>query len=254
VVRGPKENGFRPAVDPLFRTAAASYGNRVTGIVLSGILDDGTQGLREIKRAHGATIVQNPQEASQADMPRSAIERVGVDYVLLANQIGPLVNLLANDEIELTMSQPATQIDVAEGVVDALRLRGLTQPPAPLTCPDCGGALWEVDDDDMLRYRCHVGHGYTADSLHSVQDSEAEQMLWSAVRIIEEQAELQRRLASRWEEKANYSLQKRFEANAQERERTADFLRSIVIQSPQVVDRPAPTGAESNNVLRQYGT
>jgi two-component system, chemotaxis family, protein-glutamate methylesterase/glutaminase len=208
------------------------------GVVLSGILDDGCHGLLQIKRAHGITIVQDPDEATQSSMPQNAVERVGVDYILPSAEIGELITELVHRKVEFSVIHPTSHVDVAEGIVDALRMENFKVPPAPLVCPDCGGSLWEVADDAMLRYRCHVGHGYTADTLASLQATEAEQLLWSAVRVLEEQAELQRRLAAQWESKTNFSLRERFAANAEERQRSADLLRTIVTAAPRLIEQP----------------
>lgn len=251
VVHGPKENGFRPAIDPLFRTAAASYGNRVIGIILSGTLDDGAHGLLKIKRAGGLALVQDPSEAEYPEMPEASLERVQVDHVITAAKIDQLLPRLISEEVELTMPHPRSQVDVSEGVIGALRLESLKKDPTPLICPDCGGSLWEIDNEGMPRYRCHVGHGFTAETLASMQSSESEKLLWGAIRTLEEQAELQRRLARQWQDRDNPSLYKRFVSNAQQSERTADLLRAIADASEQTT--PAPDMAEEEVVSEYRG-
>ncbi len=195
VVRGPRENRFRPAIDPLFRTAARTYGPRVIGIVLSGGLDDGTHGLELIKRHGGLAIAQDPQEALIPSMPLSAIQSVEVDQILAAGAIGAKLPLLVRQEVEHELSVGPEGVDVAEGVADTLVTGQTPGPPSPYTCPECGGPLWEFEEGRLLRFRCHVGHGFTADALAAEQNDSLENALWSALRALEEQAAFRRRMA-----------------------------------------------------------
>jgi len=139
----PKENGFRPAVDPLFRTAAAAYGPRVIGVVLSGGLDDGTRGLLEIKRAGGLAIVQDPDEALIPSMPRSAVDSVEVDHVVPTAELGTLVARLVSEKISETrsMARRKAKPDPAEAGTNALVDGSLPGPPSTYVCPECGGSL-----------------------------------------------------------------------------------------------------------------
>lgn len=202
---GPREHRFRPAVDPLFRSAAEHYGARVIGVVLSGSMADGTHGLMMIKSRGGMAIVQDPDEAGFPSMPRSAIGRVKVDYVLPSEQIGAVIT-------ELTMVRAAGPRSRAKSKdrkaasreaspersgVDSLRSWALDTPPSPFTCPDCGGTLWQLKEGKLLRYRCHVGHGFSADSLQATQENKLEETLWSALRAIEGSIALRRRLLDR---------------------------------------------------------
>ena len=202
---GPREHRFRPAVDPLFRSAAEHYGARVIGVVLSGSMADGTHGLMLIKSRGGVAIVQDPDEALFPAMPRSAIERVNVDHVLPSEQIGAVIT-------ELTMVRAARPRSRAKlkprkarlressperPGVDALRSGALNTPPSPFTCPDCGGTLRELKEGKFVRYRCHVGHGFSGESLAAAQENKLEETLWSALRAIEESIALRRRLLER---------------------------------------------------------
>jgi two-component system chemotaxis response regulator CheB len=227
VIRGPKENNFRPALDPLFRTAATTYDGRVIGVVLSGSMDDGTHGLLQIKRAGGVAVVQSPEDALHPDMPQSAIDRMEVDHVLAVSEIAPLLSRLSSGGGETAASMRDDQVDVSEGIVGALRLGG-TAPPSPFICPECKGALWEARDGDVVKYRCHVGHGFATDTLLSLQAIEIEQALWSAVRGFEERAELQRRTAERIDVR-NGGLRARFLENSREQQRMADVVRALLV-------------------------
>ncbi|MEI6945969.1 chemotaxis protein CheB [Paraflavisolibacter sp. H34] len=174
VKKGPKENRFRPSIDALFRSAAYSYGARVIGVVLSGLLDDGTSGLWAVKRMGGLSVVQEPEEALCASMPSNVLEYVEVDYTLPSAEIGRLLPRLTGEEGRLE-SQPLqeelkrleTEIKIAAqqnafdmGILNLGR-------PAPLTCPECHGALVELTEGNLTRYRCHTGHSFTQSSLLS---------------------------------------------------------------------------------------
>jgi two-component system chemotaxis response regulator CheB len=196
--RGPRENHARPAIDPLFRTAAAAYGADAIGVVLSGYLDDGTVGLQAIKACGGVAVVQDPADAVAPDMPASAVLHAAVDFVLAAAEIAPALVALA---------ARAPQGDPAAGPPGWVAVENRMQKEdvgmeemesigtqVPLTCPECGGAIWEVKQDGPLRYRCHTGHAFTAAVLESLQRGEVEEALWAAVRALHEQEQLYRRL------------------------------------------------------------
>src|SRR5262245_56542008 len=154
VIRGPRENGVRPAADPLFRSAARSHGSRVVGVVLSGTQDDGTAGLLEIKRLGGLSIVQDPAEAMFPGMPLSALEGDDVDHVLPVAQIAKLIAELASAPARRSSTQAGEGEGGGSGMEDPMGAE--TSEPVALTCPECGGALAEESDGALGRYRCHV--------------------------------------------------------------------------------------------------
>jgi two-component system, chemotaxis family, protein-glutamate methylesterase/glutaminase len=197
VVRGPRENGFRPAVDPLFRSAARVGGPRVTAVILSGALNDGTYGCMLVKQAGGQVIVQDPNEALVPSMPLSVVRNVEVDRVLPATEIGPLLERLVRQEAGTASMSPIEKEEPAEGQHRGVQPAGVDGPPSPFTCPDCGGALWELKNGQLLRFQCHVGHGYTAETLMEDQDTHFEGAMWTAARILEQSAALHRRMAAR---------------------------------------------------------
>lgn len=200
VVRGPKENGFRPAIDATFRTAARAYGPRVAGVVLTGMLDDGTAGLLAIKRRRGVAIVQAPADAPFPSMPASAMRYVEVDAALALVDIPPLLVRLAHQqpdpESEVPMSE---QLDLEAGISEmdreAIERADTLAKPAPFSCPDCGGVLAEFYDGDLLRFRCQVGHAFSQESLLACQTETLDRDLWAAFRSLDERATLARRLA-----------------------------------------------------------
>jgi len=243
--RGPREHHFRPAIDPLFRSAAEHYSHRVIGIVLTGNMADGTHGLMVIKQSGGIAVVQDPHEATAPMMPTNAIQHVNVDYVLPTKEIGSLIEDLVMDS-QPQRPKPAKQRGGAAHLEsprpDDLHDEGIrsemeTGSPVPLTCPDCGGTLWEFHNGELLRYRCHVGHGFTAESLYNGQRDKIEDTLWSALRAIDETIELRRRMAARARDRNLLAIVPGLEKDIAEYESRADALRQLLMESPGV---PSP--------------
>lgn len=229
--RGPKENGHRPAIDPMFRTAAYSHKQRVIGVILSGLLDDGTAGLAVVKRQGGIAIVQDPQEALFDSMPKSAIAQVEVDYVLPTVEIASTLIEQAGESInvaEIADLQP--EADPVNQDIAAFE-QGETpgNMTSTITCPTCGGVMWEIDKGNGMRFRCHVGHAYSADSLMSEQAATVESALWSAVRILEEQAALSKRLANRARENQQMRSERQFLERSHDSEKQAAIIRDIIL-------------------------
>ena len=232
-VRGPKENRFRPAIDPLFRSAAWAYGPRVVGVVLTGMLDDGAEGLWAIKTTGGVTIVQDPSEAMFADMPMNALKNFEVDYVLPLADIAPRLVKLAQTPIR-TKSKAKTKVPnkiktETEAAMNRKSIRDMEQMgmPSVFTCPQCGGTMWELRDGELVRYRCHVGHAFSVDSLLAEQSEAVEDALYSALKTIEEKAELHRQMAQKFTAK-NSRERSSLEKKAAEQDRNAAVLRQIL--------------------------
>jgi two-component system chemotaxis response regulator CheB len=198
VGRGPRENGARPAIDVLFRTAAVAHSSRVVGVVLTGMLDDGTAGLQAIKRCGGVAIVQDPSDAAYSDMPANAARLVQVDYKLPLLGIAEVLNELgwraAPPPIRVPDDVRLEAEFTVRGMMDIDRMDELGEP-SDYSCPECGGRLWRINDPKAPRYRCHVGHAYGLPSLLESQDGQVEQSLWSAMRTLKEQAHMLERLA-----------------------------------------------------------
>ena len=250
VTRGAREHGHRPAIDPLFRSAAIAYGPRVIGIILSGLLDDGTVGLREIKRAGGLAIVQDPRDTEWPSMPQSALNHVQVDYSVPATQIGTLLQQVVMGRPK---SQPAMPSNDDKMVNEELRELTMHRDehihpgePSPYSCPDCGGVLWELKDGELLRFRCRVGHAYTGESLTTSQAVAVEHALWSALRALEEQAAVRRRMAERARQQGRISSVGRHESQAHELDQQAQQVRSLVLAGAGAADEPAEEPAHEN--------
>ena len=232
--RGPKENRHRPSVDPLFRSAARAYGRQVIGIILTGSLDDGTIGLQTVKKSGGVAIAQEPEDAFCSDMPRSAIEHVKVDHVVPVAQIPALLAELVGQHVTSgngtgKKNHISKEIGYAEADMAAIEDDGRPGVPSQFACPDCGGVLWEAEDEGILRFRCRVGHSYTAQSLDAQQTEAVEGALWAAIRALEESASLARQMADKAGKTKSHKLVKRFEESARDKMEQATILRNVIV-------------------------
>jgi two-component system chemotaxis response regulator CheB len=251
VVRGPRENCQRPAVDPLFRTAARGYGRRVVGVVLTGFLDDGTAGLAAVKRRGGVAIVQDPDDALFEGMPRSALENVAADYVLPLAQIAPILVRLAHEPVaepdEPVPSEMDLESEIAELNMSALANDDRPGEPSVFTCPECHGTLWELRDGELVRYRCRVGHAYSADSLLAEQAEALEAAIWTAFRALKERAAMARRMADRARGHDHRQTAVRFESEAEDAEQRAALIQQVLLKErPAGPSAPITTDAVAN--------
>lgn len=233
--RGPRENGYRPAVDPMFRSAAVRFGPRVIGIVLSGNLDDGTSGLAAVKRHGGLALVQDPQDALFDSMPRSAIEHVRVDRVASAGEIARVIVDCVRQSVPEEATGPVLA-DVREDEYSEADVSVIEAPDehpgevSAFSCPDCGGVLWRIEEGDFVRFRCRVGHGWTADALVAEQADQVDDALWAALRALEERAALLRSLVTRYTRAGSKTLAARFEAQAEQVETRGRLVRDLIMR------------------------
>ena len=192
LTRGPKENWARPAIDPLFRSAAEGFGPAAIGVILTGNLNDGSAGLYEIKLRGGIAIAQDPDDAAHPDMPRSAAAHVNLDYCLpLAEIPGHLARLVNEEEGVVTAGPKKQAPEKRRNVVES----EVFDRPITITCPDCGGALRRAEVGTMVKYACHIGHTYTAEAMAAAQFDDMEKVMRSAERILNERAEFCRQMA-----------------------------------------------------------
>jgi two-component system, chemotaxis family, protein-glutamate methylesterase/glutaminase len=230
--RGPRENGHRPAVDPLFRSAAREYATRVVGVVLSGALDDGTAGLLAIKSRGGIAVVQDPADALYPGMPGNALQQVEVDHVLPAAAMGELLARLIADSAEAPADPAPTGMRV-EVEMEGFSLEAFegNHPgrPSGFSCPDCHGVLWQIRDGGLQRYRCRVGHAWSPESLLTRQSEALEAALWIALRSLEERAALARRLAEPARRRGHRITASRFEEQAAEAQQAARLVRDLLL-------------------------
>ncbi|KYC41711.1 chemotaxis protein CheB [Scytonema hofmannii PCC 7110] len=232
--RGPRENSHRPAIDPLFRTAARAYGQRVIGVVLTGVLDDGTAGLKAVKMRGGVAVVQNPDDAMYAGMPRSAIENVDdVDYVLPLSDIPSTLVVLVNTPVEVVVENPipkdiAFESDLAEMKMAQLNNEDKPGKPSPFACPDCGGTLWDLSQGDLLKFRCRTGHAFSAATLLAKQSDALEDALWIALRALEEKASLAHRMSQRMRDRNQTLSATRLEQEAKDAQKRAAVIQEVL--------------------------
>jgi two-component system chemotaxis response regulator CheB len=236
VVRGPRENQARPAIDPLFRSAASTFGDRVVAVILSGARSDGVAGCAAVSARGGTVFVQRPDEADFPDMPEAAI---AVDHPSAVLHLSELAAAIAaavadwrggapiSDNGQSAMNLENSYAAFDEEVVERGRPPGSS---STVSCPACGGVLWEVDEGELLRFRCRVGHAYTAESTLEDQAEVVDRALWSAFRALHEKAALAERIAARNDVRGRERTRTRFEAMAQEAREQADVIRDVLLQ------------------------
>ena len=233
LTKGPKENRFRPAIDPLFRSAAYAYGSRVVGIVLSGALDDGTAGLWAIKDRGGIAVVQDPAEAEQRSMPASALANVQVDHCVPVSEIPPLLVGLTQRAVEERRIPVSKDLEIETKIalggdaadLDVQQLGEISE----FTCPDCHGTLVKLTNDKLLRFRCHTGHSFGGASLVAELTDSVEETVWTAIRVVEERIRLLKHLAQHASDLEQTEAIRTLERELQENERRADLLRQAAM-------------------------
>ena len=245
VIRGPRENRMRPAIDPLFRTAAVSYRSYATGVILTGMLDDGTAGLQAIESCGGMTIVQDPSDAAYSSMPKSAIANVKVDRIaplkdipdILIERVKQTPPMVSEIPAELLLEAPITK----EAITEPETMKQIGQPVAH-SCPSCGGPLWQIGNsaerssdksqrfgkDSLLRYRCHIGHAFTSRTLIEEQNEATEKALWIALRTLEERSRLLKNMSDRFAQKGAKTLAETHEERAKEALEHSALIRDLI--------------------------
>lgn len=237
VTRGPKENRFRPSIDALFRSAAYTYGPRVIGVVLTGYLDDGTSGLWSVQRMGGVTVVQEPHDAEQPSMPTNALEFVAADHVVPLAQLGTLLVRLTQERAPAKTRLPAAELDLLKieltiakqgggfelGIIDKGKL-------TPFTCPDCHGALTQLIEGKLIRYRCHTGHAYTLSALLSEVTESVESMLYQSMRGLEETKMLLQNLGHHFADDLQEAVAALFFRKAEETGRQARIVHDSILK------------------------
>lgn len=249
LVRGPRENGARPAVDPLFRSAARAYGARVIGVVLTGNLDDGTVGLISIKSSGGLAVVQDPDDALYAGMPSSALRHVAADHVAPLADIPALLVRRVGEVVEQKGAGPVARQQNTEVGISEMDRASLESEragvPSGYVCPECSGSLWEADEGGLPRFRCRVGHAYSFESLLAEQGSAMDAALWAAYRALEERAALTARMGARMQERGQASLALRYAEQTQEALQRAELIRRVLLLNTQ--DVPVLEGGPSGH-------
>lgn len=253
--RGPKENLVRPAIDALFRSAAVSLGSRVIGILLSGLLDDGTAGLSAIKRCGGIAIVQDPREAAFPDMPHSALRRVQVDHCLPVGEMGALLLQLTRERAPPFAGAPRDlrlEDEAVAGVQPGPWEEEAIGTQVPVVCPECGGPVWEIAGEPSGRYRCQVGHAFSARALVEGHASAAERALWGAVVYLEQQARVMEHLRQRERSHGRNRSARHYEKRVAEVRHHVEQLKSVLLDKGK---RGAPdNGDDEQNQPGEVGS
>jgi two-component system chemotaxis response regulator CheB len=234
--KGPHENRYRPSIDALFRSAAAEYGNKAIGIILSGMLEDGASGMLSIKRAGGSCIVQDPEEAQFPDMPKAVLKYLKPDYKIATSEVGAAIsaiisrpkkksgkNKIPKDIIK--EAQIAEQVNIR---IDELKELG---KQSLYSCPDCGGGLWEIESSGSTRYRCHTGHAYSENGLLSSMEVTTEAALWTALRILEERRNLLKTLSEKKRKNGSPTVADGYRKRIKELELQIKNLRTVLFST-----------------------
>jgi two-component system, chemotaxis family, protein-glutamate methylesterase/glutaminase len=228
---GARENHARPAIDPMLRSAAVCCGARTVGVVLTGTLGDGASGLCAVRRAGGISVVQDPEDAKFSEMPLTALKRARPDHVVRLGDMPALLNSLVHQRTGEMKPVPRSlkfEVEMARGghatmdEMDGIGRRSV------LTCPDCGGVMWEIDEGELSRFRCHVGHAYTAEMMSLALDENLRRALTSAQRALEERVALARKLNKQALHAGHTLLAERWAERVQEFEREMDIIRTSI--------------------------
>lgn len=237
---GPRENNARPAIDPMMRSVALCCADRAIGIVLTGTLDDGASGLWTIGRCGGISVVQDPRDAAFPEMPRAALNSLQPDHVVALADLPRLLATLVREPAGPRMPLPAGlkyEVGVARGLEANMQHMDRVGRRSVLTCPDCDGVLWEIDEGDLMRYRCHVGHAYTYALMNIVLDESVRRALGSSLRALEERVALMRKLARQSRAQSSPRTADNWEQKAQEFEREANTIREAIKRVEDVAER-----------------
>lgn len=246
LTREARENHARPAVDPLFRSAARHYRQRVIGVILTGALSDGTAGLMAVRAAGGVAVVQDPKDALVAAMPQNATELAGADHIAPVTAMPALLADLVRQPVTANGGRPVNPIEPVDPIekmpetvnrdmaAQARNERG--GEVSTYTCPECGGSLWQVPEKELVRFRCHVGHAYNGEALLTEQTEALEAALWTAVRTFKEKFVLGRQLAAAERLRGNAEAAARFEEQAEQADRYGRLIVRHVLHADPGVD------------------
>lgn len=244
LTRGPRENWSRPAINPLFRTAAEYFGAGLIGIILTGRLNDGAAGLLEVKRRGGTSVVQSPEDADYPAMPASALAHVAPDYCLPLAGMPALINQLVAERSRATSISATLQtLEAGRAMSDGQEF----ERPIAITCPDCGGALRPDGGGTLVEYRCHIQHVYTAEVLAEAQFDQMERVMRAGERIVHERSEFCRQMALRAAASGAAAEERSWRAAERQALDRAYELRDLIEQDwirPETDPLPSPALAE----------
>lgn len=239
VMTGPRENRARPAIDPLFRSTAVAYGSRAIGVLLTGMLDDGTSGLNAIRRCGGVTMVQTPLEAAYPDMVNNALAALEIDYCLPLVELAHLLNQLVHVPPPQNPPVPEDlrlEVTFSQRAMTGSELMDQVGQATSFTCPDCGGRLWELTNSAQPRYRCEVGHAFNAATLVRGNGEAVEQSLWAAMRALEERERMLQRLATSAETNGRNTIALDYHERAAETKNHKTHLHQFILDWMRAVE------------------
>jgi two-component system chemotaxis response regulator CheB len=237
---GPRENNVRPAIDPMMRSIAACCGHRSVGVVLTGTQGDGASGLWAVSQCGGATVVQDPRDAAFPEMPLNALNRARPHHVVRLAELPSLLERLVHQPAGQPTPAPLSlryEIEVARSGHYTMSEMDRIGRRSVLACPDCHGVMWEIDEADMIRYRCHVGHAYTADSMSMALDDNLRRALGSALRALEERIVLAERLRKQAADRGHTQVAENWAARKTEHEAEADVIRRAIQRADEIAVR-----------------
>lgn len=229
---GARENRWRPSIDILFRSVAAHYNSRAVGIVLTGLLNDGTSGMSALTRSGGTTIVQDPNEAEYPDMPLSVLGAMEVDHCVTLSEMAAVLEEVFAKKPKSGVKAPDDVIaesEIAEKMSTGIPVQDKWGDLSPYSCPDCGGVLFRLDQDKILKFKCHTGHSYTERELIQGQSHQLEASLWMAIRSLEEQKNLLKTMADRYGKKGISTYGRDLTTRADELEPHISNLKNVLI-------------------------
>lgn len=229
--KGPRENLFRPSIDVLFRSAAVAYGNQCVGVLLSGRLNDGTVGLEAVKRCGGLTIIQNPETAEFSGMPLTAKKFVDIDYTIELEDMAEVIREIVKSELPGKVKVPKSLIreaEIATKIKSQVHTEDILGEKVALSCASCGGPLWRIKDTGIERYRCHVGHSFSQESLLLAQNENLEETLWVCLRTLEEKKVLMMNMAENFIEKGSREIARSYNSKIEEVDEHINRLRELM--------------------------
>lgn len=233
LVYGPRENRQIPSIDALFRSAAVAFGPRVIGVLLSGTHYDGVAGMEAIAKAGGIILVQEPLDAMHPELPLNAIRQLDISHSRPAAELASLVAELVGEQVmegPVPSSTIRLEAEIAAGKVITADEMQLLGDPSSLICPECGGALWNMRETEVDRFRCHVGHAFAAEELENLQGRDVERALWFAMRTLEDKRQLYRTLADAETARKAPTIQAEYVRKAEEAGEHAGVLRALLSQ------------------------
>jgi two-component system chemotaxis response regulator CheB len=237
---GPRENNARPAIDPMFRSAALCCGSRTIGVILTGALGDGAAGLWAVDQAGGITVVQDPREAAFPEMPRAALGYVEPDHIAPLAELPRLLEHLVHEpagEPQHLAQSLEFEVDVARGGPSNMQEMDRIGRRSVLTCPDCDGIMWEIDEGKLTRYRCHQGHGYSADVMGIAIEESVRRALGSGLRALEERIALMRKLRKQAEQRDSQRTAANWASKERELEAEAQTIRDSLRRIDTITER-----------------